>query len=221
MSWTGLDLLMWVRGPGFVIAVAIFLFGVVLRLFEIVGLGRRRDLAPARKHSPGSGLRTVFSRFVPPQGLLKQSPVTYIGGYVFHVGLFVTVFLYVPHIEMIRGVLGIGWPGLPSPVVDAVTVVSIIALIVVLANRFVDPAKRFLSTIGDYLAWTLTLLPLLTGYLAYHHLFIEYTLMLALHILSVELLLAFLPFTRLFHAFSLFIARWHTGSIFGRKGVAS
>ena len=97
----------------------------------------------------------------------------------------------------------------------------IIALIVVLANRITDPVKRFLSTLEDYLTWTLTLLPLLTGYLAYHHLFLNYTLMLALHILTVELLLVALPFTKLFHTFSLFAARWYNGDISGRKGVAS
>jgi nitrate reductase gamma subunit len=50
---------------------------------------------------------------------------------------------------------------------------------------------------------------------------VEYTLMLALHLFSVELLLVLLPFTKLFHTFSLFISRWYNGDFFGRKGVAS
>ena len=47
------------------------------------------------------------------------------------------------------------------------------------------------------------------------------SLMLAIHILSVEALLILLPFTKLFHAFSVFVSRWYNGDIFGRKGVAS
>ena len=101
------------------------------------------------------------------------------------------------------------------------TVASILALFVLLAHRLTNPVKKILTTSGDYLAWGLTLLPLLTGYLAYHHLLLEYTLMLAVHILSVEALLILLPFTKLFHTFSVFISRWYNGDIFGRKGVAS
>ena len=68
-------------------------------------------------------------------------------------------------------------------------------------------------------AGALTLAPLLSGYLAFHHLLLPYTLMLALHILSVELLLVFMPFTKLFHTVSLFIARWYNGDALGHKGA--
>ena len=71
------------------------------------------------------------------------------------------------------------------------------------------------------MAWTVTFLPLLTGYMAYHHLLLDYTLMLAVHILSVELLLVVFPFTKLTHMATLFISRWYNGEWFGRKGVAS
>jgi nitrate reductase gamma subunit len=57
--------------------------------------------------------------------------------------------------------------------------------------------------------------------MAYHHMLLDYTWLLALHILSAELLIALLPYTKLFHAVSLFIARWYNGDLFGRKGVAS
>jgi nitrate reductase gamma subunit len=43
--------------------------------------------------------------------------------------------------------------------------------------------------------------------------------MLALHILSAEILLVVLPFTKLFHAFTLFGSRWYNGSANARKGV--
>ena len=43
--------------------------------------------------------------------------------------------------------------------------------------------------------------------------------MLALHILSVELLLVVLPFTKLFHAFTLFGSRWYNGKVNAHKGV--
>lgn len=218
---TALELLTWARGTGLTLALAVCAFGILLRLFEIFSLGRKKDLSAPREHSPGSGWRTILSRSLPPPGLLKRAPVTYIGGYAFHLGFAITLFFFVPHIELVRGLFGISWPGLPTQVVDIAAVAGMLGLIAVLASRLANPVKRFLSGFQDYLAWLLTLLPLLTGYLAFHHLLIDYTLALALHILSVELLLVALPFTKLFHTVSVFVSRWYNGDISGRKGVAS
>lgn len=221
MNLTGIDLLTWARSTGFDWALGILLFGLIVRLFEIFSLGRKPDLAEPRAVTPGSGLRTIFTRSLPPEGMVKKAPVTYVGGYVFHIGFLLVLVLFVPHIEVFRGVLGIGWPGLPTPVIDAIAVASLAAMLIVLFHRLNDKVKRFLSGFGDYLAWALTFLPLLTGYLAYHHLLLDYTWMLAVHILSVEALMVLLPFTKLTHVVTVFVARWYNGDAFARKGIAS
>lgn len=222
MSWGAAELLMWARGTGFSLAIAIFLFGMVLRLFEILALGRKKDLSTPRSGTPGSGLRTILTRSINCFSVFSSgTAITFIAGYLFHFGLFITVLLFVPHIELLRSLLGFGWPGLPSAMVDMVAVITMVALIIMLIERLVNPVKRLISTFGDYLAWFLSFLPLLTGYMAYHHMVEPYALILALHILSVELLLVLLPFTRLVHAMTIFISRWYTGDQFGRKGVAS
>lgn len=218
---SAMELLLLARGPLFVIALVILLFGILLRLFEIFGLGRKPDLSTPRTDSKGSGWRTVFTRTVPHRESLVRAPITVIGGYVFHLGFFITLLLFIPHIQFIEELIGLSWPGLPSPLVDITAVITLLALLVMLIHRVMDPVKRFISTAGDYLAWLVTVLPILTGYLAYHHLLFDYTLMLALHILSVELLMVLLPFTKLMHAVSFVVARWYTGEQFGRKGVVS
>ena len=96
---------------------------------------------------------------------------------------------------------------------------TLATMLLVLFDRINNPVKRFLSTFGDYLAWALTFLPLLTGFLAVKHLVLPYTTMLAIHILSVELLLVALPFTKLIHVFTLFASRWYNGDINGKRGV--
>lgn len=214
-----LQFLTWVRGPGLDIALSIFVLGVLWRLVEIYTLGRKADLAVPRARPGASGWHTILRRSLPPPGMIKRSPVSYIGGYVFHVGLAIIVFLFVPHIKLIDGLTGLSWPGLPSQVIDAVTVVTLAAMLVVLVDRINKPVKRYLSTFEDYFTWALTFLPVLTGYLAVKHLFLPYTTMLAVHILSVELLLIFLPFTKLFHAFTVFGSRWFNGDINAKKGV--
>lgn len=216
---TDLEFLTWVRGPGLNIALGIFLLGVLWRLFEIYSLGRKKDLSVPR-HAPGaSGLHTVFRRSLPPPGMLKRSPVSYLGGYIFHLGLAIIVFLFAPHILLVKNALGLSWPGLPSQFIDMVTVVTLATMVVVLVDRINKPAKRFLSTFEDWFTWAVTFVPVLTGWMAVHHMLLPYTLMLALHILSVEILLIVLPFTKLFHAFTLFGSRWYNGRVNAHKGV--
>lgn len=216
---SGLEFLTWVRGPGLNLAIGIFVFGVIWRLAEIYSLGRRPDLSVPR-HVPGaSGLHTVFRRSLPPPGMLRRSPISYIGGYTFHIGLAVVIFLFAPHILLIRNLTGLSWPALPSPLIDLATVITLAAMLLVLVDRLAKPVKRFLSTFEDYFSWAVTFLPVLTGFLAVKHLLLPYTTLLALHILSAEILLAVLPFTKLFHVFTLFGSRWYNGRINAHKGV--
>jgi nitrate reductase gamma subunit len=216
-----MELLLWSRGPGLAIAAAIFSFGMVLRLFEIYSLGRKPDLAPARPNSPGSGWRTILTRSIPDAAEFRRSALTLTLGYLFHIGFFIVLLFLLPHILLFESVFGIRWPALPTSFVDLVAVVAIVAMLASLLHRLLDPVKRLLSRFGDYVAWSVTFLPLLTGYMAYHHLLLDYTLMLAIHILSVELLLVLFPFTKLTHMLTLFISRWFNGEWFARKGVAS
>lgn len=214
-----IQFLTWVRGQGLDLAVGIFLLGVLWRLIEIYSLGRKKDLAAPRHVSGASGWHTLYRRSIPAEGMLKQSPVSYIGGYTFHIGLGIVVLLFAPHIKLIQSLTGLSWPGLPSQFIDLIAVVTIAAMVVVLADRINKPVKRYLSTFEDWFTWALTFLPMLTGWLAVRHLLLPYTTMLALHILSVELLLVFLPFTKLFHAFTVFGSRWFNGQVNGHKGV--
>lgn len=213
------ELLNWVRGPGLNISVGVFLVGVIWRLIEIYTLGRKPDLSAPRSAAGASGMHTLVRRSVPPPGMLKRSPVSYIGGYIFHIGLAVVVFLFAPHIKLIQSLIGLSWPGLPSQIVDFVAVITLVAMVVMLVDRVTKAVKRYLSTFEDYFTWAVTFLPVLTGYLAVKHLLLPYTAMLALHILSVEILLVVLPFTKLFHAFTAFGSRWFNGHVNAHKGV--
>jgi nitrate reductase gamma subunit len=211
--------LTWVRSTGLSIATGIFVLGTLWRLFEIYSLGRKKDLAVPRHRTGASGLHTMLRRSVPPPGMFKRSPTSYVAGYVFHIGLFVIVFLFAQHIKLIQELTGLSWPNLPAQFIDATAVVTLATMLLVLVGRINNPVKRFLSTFNDYAAWALTFLPILTGFLATKHLLFSYTWMLALHILSAELLLIFIPFTKLIHVFTLWGSRWYNGDVNGKKGV--
>ena len=219
---TEIEFLAWVRGPAFEIAIVIFVGGIIIRLVEILMLGRKKSLAEPKGSEMASGLRTVGTRMLPPDmETFRRSTFTIVAGYVFHLGLFVTIFLFAPHVLLFKDLVGFGWPALPTQIVDAFAVVSIIALLAVLLNRLTNPVRRFLSGPQDYLVWFVTIAPLVTGYLAFHRIGGPPIFLLALHILSVELLMVVFPFTRLMHAFTLFMARWYTGAVSGFRGVES
>lgn len=216
-----IEFLNWVRGQGFQIAVIIFIAGVIIRFAEILLLGRKTNLAEAKGSEMSGGLRTIVTRSVPDKSTLKRSTFTIVAGYIFHIGLFVTIFLFAPHIMMFKDVIGFGWPSIPTPIVDALAVISIITLLAILVHRMRDNVLKFISTKEDYVVWMLTILPLITGYIAFHRIGMTAPTLLAIHILSVELLLVAFPFTKLMHAFTLVMARWYTGAISGYRGVES
>ena len=216
-----IEFLNWVRGPGFQIAVIIFIAGVIIRFAEILLLGRKTNLAEAKGSEMGGGLRTIVTRSVPDKSTFKRSTFTVVAGYIFHLGLFVTIFFFAPHLLMFKDVIGFGWPSLPTSIVDAFAVVTIITLLAILVHRMRDNVLKFLTTTEDYLVWLLTILPLITGYIAFHRIGMTAPTLLAIHILSVELLLVAFPFTKLMHAFTLVMARWYNGAISGYRGVES
>ena len=95
---TETELLLWVRGPALQIATVIFLLGIVVRLAEILMLGRKKNLAEARGSAVAGGLRTILTRSIPDPGTMKRSTFNVVAGYIFHIGLFITLLFFAPHI---------------------------------------------------------------------------------------------------------------------------
>jgi nitrate reductase gamma subunit len=212
------QLLLWMRGPGLQAGLALFCFGVLLRLFEIFALGRATDHAPPRGNGRVQAWKTLVRRSLPSPMVARQTMLTVAAGYLFHIAFIVVLLFFAAHVEFFHQQFDLKWMSLPSGVMDALSLAGIVALLSLLAHRLWHPVKRLLSGAGDYLAWALTALPLMTGYAAFHHLFMPYTVALAVHIGSVALFLALLPFTKLIHGFTAFISRWYNGDILGRKG---
>lgn len=217
---TGAEFLLWTRGPVLQFAAFIFFAGVVIRLAEILILGRKPQLAAKRGDGRKAGLRTMFSRSLPAdKNTFQGAMFGYVVGYVFHIGLLAAIFLLTPHIDLFKSILGFGWPALPTPLVDFLTVLALISMMAALWRRITHPVLSYISNAGDYLAWALTFIPLLTGYMSYHHLLLPYEWMLGLHIFSVAVLMILFPFTKLMHTFTLFVARYYNGAMAGEKGV--
>ena len=79
--------------------------------------------------------------------------------------------------------------------------------------------SEIISTFDDYFSWLVTFLPVLTGIVATSHLGARYETLLGLHILSVALLLVWLPFGKLMHWFLAFVTRSQTGAHLSHRGA--
>lgn len=213
------ELLTWLRGSGLQIAIAILLLGLVFRIAQNIFTGRKRELAPPRGSQFGPGLRTVLRRSLPTANLSYRGYFTFIAGYIFHLGFFITLFFLAQHILLFEKLLGFGWPALPTAIIDITALLSIAALVAILIHRLLDPVLQQISEFQDYLAWLLTTAPLVTGFLTMHPVGMSYQLALSLHLISIELLLIAIPFTKLSHTLSIFVSRWYTGASAGYKGI--
>jgi nitrate reductase gamma subunit len=213
------QLLEFVRGPGLQFAAAVFVLGMVYRVLHLLLLGRKANLAAPRGSEWRGGLRTMWHRSLPSIGLTSRGYFIVIAGYVFHLGFLVTLLFLSQHIDLLRTVFKFAWPALPPGLITITAILTIAAMIALLVHRYTDPVKRLISDYQDYLIWTLTILPLLTGVMLKQGIGFNYQQMLILHIAALEILLIAVPFTKLVHMLTTFSARWYNGAISGFKGI--
>jgi nitrate reductase gamma subunit len=218
-----MTLLEFARGPGLQWALGIFVFGVLWRLVGSFLLARRRELfTPKGTQTVKAGARAIIMRSIPPHELEKKITFQHVTGYAWHIGFFITLLLFGPHVPFFKQFLGFGWPALPNGIVMGVAAFTLAILIALLVRRFIHPVLRRISTPDDYISITLVILPLVTGLLAYSHvqwLGARYETLLGLHLLSVEALLVWFPFSKLMHLFYTFPSRYQIGAAMERKGV--
>jgi nitrate reductase gamma subunit len=211
-----MTLLDFARGPALQAALMIFALGVVWRAVGALLIPRTTDFSQPRRGTAervAGGLRTTWSRFFVSDALEQRIHFQHIAGALWHLGFFVVLLLFVPHILFFESLLGFGWPGLPNPVILVVAAITLATLLAVLIRRMTNPVSRMISTADDYISWVVTALPLATG------IGLRYETMLALHLLSVALLLVWFPFGKLMHLFLIWPARYNVGALFARRGV--
>ena len=225
-----MDLLNFSRGPALSVALVIFVLGTLWRLAHVLLRPRMRDLSPPRAGAPSSlvgALRAIVRGMWPRQEFGQAALITSSNGYVFHIGLALVFLGYAPHVAFIRRVTGLSWPTLPDMVMYLAAGATIVSLLLALLLRLTDPVRKMISNADDLITWTVTFLPILTGMavvsepstitLARDH--VIYSGPLAVHLLSLELLLIWFPFGKLMHAFLFVLSRGATGMRFSHRGV--
>jgi nitrate reductase gamma subunit len=206
-----------IDGPLWYFSAAVFLLGVLWRVFEILRAGVARDLAPPRAGGSAGAVRALFSRFLPRRSLVKTGKLQLIAGYMFHLGLFALLFFAAPHVDFLEErVTGFGWTPLPHWAFIVASEVAFAGLLLLLLYRLMHPVTRLLSSADDYIGSVLVFVVMLTGCLALAR---SFEVLRLVHLFSAELLLVYFPFSNLMHAFTFVISRSYTGANMARKGV--
>lgn len=213
-----MELLEFARGPALAFSVFVFVIGLAWRLYRIFRRPARIDHSePRRRDLAAGGLRAIFTKMLPPKGVRIRG-AQMANAYAYHIALALIAFGFAPHIAFIARYLGLAWPALPDAVTYIATAVAILGLIYALMTRLTDGVQRLLSSFDDYFSWAVTMAPLVTGMALLPQ--PAPPAWIALHLLSLELLLVWLPFGKLAHAALVFVSRWRTGADFARKGAA-
>ena len=219
-AMTLLDL---VRGPMFFWALMIMVAGILWRLSGLIFFRLQSRAAKPKDDAPiVAGLRTVALRSVPPHELEKNITFQHFTGYAWHIGWFATFLFLGAHLPLFKSILGFVWPALPNGVILVLAAMTLGILLTLWIRRWFNPVLRLISNFDDHLSVLLTILPLFTGITAFTHwapFGTRYETMLAIHILSVELLMVWIPFGKIFHVVTSMIVRFRTGAAFSRRGV--
>ncbi len=215
-----MTLLEFALGPALQWSLVIFLVGVMWRLVGSLLFMIRKDLAqPRQNQALKDGLRVAATRSLPAHPFEKRIRFQHYSGYAWHIGLFISVLLFGPHILFFESVLGFSWPNLPSGLILFAAAITLALLIALLIRRATNPVMRLISNADDYISIAVVILPLVTGIMAYAHIGLRYETMLALHILSVCALLVWFPFGKLMHTALVMPSRFQAGAFYGRRGV--
>jgi nitrate reductase gamma subunit len=225
-----MDLLEFARGPALAFALSVFVLGTLWRLVGVLRRPRMPDLSPAREGMPPSwvgALRAVLHGMWRRKAFSRPGRFAAINGYVFHVGLALVFFGYAPHIAFVDRLAGLSWPALPDGVMYLAAGTTVVSLLLAMWIRLNDPVRKLISKADDTISWTVTFLPFVTGMavaaepstalMARQH--VVYAGPLAVHLLTLELLLVWFPFGKLMHAFLFVFSRGATGVRFNHRGV--
>lgn len=216
------DLYAFLTGPALWITFIIFFGGLVVRVFYLYGLSKERDRVLYNHASLTWALRSIAHWLVPwGSASMRSQPVFTLAFFVFHICLFAVPLFLLAHNTLWDEAFGVSLWSMPEEWADVLTMVLMVTVVFLALRRLVRPEVRILTSPWDYTLLLLTLMPFLTGFLAYHQ-WGPYPTMLILHILFSEILLILIPFSKLGHMVLFFFSRSFIGfEMGGRRGARS
>ncbi len=207
-------------GPGLWGAGSIFFGGLALRLMLLYRLSRKKDQIFFNHVDFGWGMKSIVHWIIPwASASMRLAPVFTFMAFTFHLLLLAVPIFLNAHNILWDEAFGVRLWSLPDGFADAMTLMVIGAGIFLFGRRIKRPEVRILTEARDYFLLALTVLPFITGFLAYHQ-WGPYKAFILLHVFSGEALLVVIPFTKLGHMVLFFFTRLFIGFEMGsRRGA--
>ncbi|CAM2060977.1 Nitrate reductase [Desulfovibrionales bacterium] len=220
-----MDFYAFIEGPLCWLAFLVCGVGCTTRIILFLATARRQDKVFNQYFCWYYALASIFSWLLPFNRSVAKTPGFSIAAYCFHICLILPLFAY-QHVLLLKmSCLAFSYPSLPAELVEWLTLLFLAITIYLLLRRIFSPNIKLLTTLADYLLLIATALPFVTGYLAAHGNLgregVVMSNMQLIHMLSGELILILIPFTKLSHFVLFFLSRAATGVEFGRRGYVA
>ena len=210
------DIYNFVSGPLAWLAFIIFFGGCLYRLVSLILLVNKKEKFIFTYMSWKYSLRSILHWMTPfATENWRQHPVLTIVTFAFHICLIAAPVFLLSHNILWDESWNIRWWSLPDAVADIMTLIVIGGCVFFLVRRLKLPEVQYVTSASDYVILAIVAAPFVTGFLAYHQWF-AYQWLAILHIVSGEIMLAAIPFTRLSHMIFAPLTRAYMGSEFGK-----
>ncbi|MEJ2100313.1 MAG: nitrate reductase [Desulfobacterales bacterium] len=191
-------LYIFVSGPLAWVAFIIFFGGSLFRLISLIILVHRKEKFIYSYMSLKYSLRSILHWSTPfATDNMRKHPALTMVAFAFHICLLLTPIFLLAHVTLIDESWNVSWWTL-----------------FFLVRRLVSPEVNYVTSASDYIMLAIIAAPFVTGFLAYYQWF-EYQIFMLLHVLSGEVMLVAIPFTRLSHMLFAPLTRAYMGSEFG------
>ncbi len=210
-------MLNFVQGHLISIAFIVFILGLVYQGIQFFKLTKKKEWCV-----PPSSIEIKREKMTTQQRILeglrslngnlwKTDPALTFITVVFHICLIATPLFLLGHNILLDQSWGVRLFSFPESLSDLLTLIVLICGVYFLGRRLFLARVRAISSVYDYIVLLIALAPFLTGFLAYHQWF-DYEIVILLHILSGQLMLITIPFTKLGHMLFFFLYRFLIGS---------
>lgn len=201
------DLYGFVSGPAVWAAFIICVGGLILRLTYLYGLSRERGRGLCSHMELKRALRSIADRLAAPwSASLRAQPVVAAAVCLFHVLLLAVPLFLCAHNTLWHEAFGYSLPSLSDSTADYMTIAFAVSALFLLLRRIVGRQARTPTQPWGGFLLVLSAAPFVTGFLARHQVG-PYMPMLILHMLSAELLMISIPFSKPGGAVLSFLSR--------------
>jgi len=203
------------KGPLVWVSFIVFICGSIYRVSSLLSKAKKVKVV-SKYISLKYTLRSILHWIIPFASTnMRKHPWFTVVAFLFHGCLILTPLVLLAHNDLWYDAWQIRLWSVPERVADIMTLIVIFCVVVFILRRIITPEVRFVTFASDFIVLAIAAAPFVSGFLAYHQLFFDYRLMVALHILFGEIMLIAIPFTRLSHMLFFWLTRAYTGSDFG------